>query len=163
MTLSGGMPDFDLSALDLGVIAFFIIGTILIGWWSGRKTKDSDDFFLAGRGMVWPLVGFSLIVTNFSGTQFLGLAGAKLRHRHRRLELRMDGHPHPRGLRHVHPADLSAVQDHHGPGVSGEEIRPPVPARLLRLHGGDRHADRLRRRHVHPAPWCSACSSPTCP
>ncbi|WP_146339621.1 sodium/solute symporter [Nesterenkonia sp. NBAIMH1] len=70
------MPDFDLSALDLGVIAFFIIGTILIGWWSGRKTKDSDDFFLAGRGMVWPLVGFSLIVTNFSGTQFLGLAGA---------------------------------------------------------------------------------------
>lgn len=26
--------------------------------------------------MTWPLVGFSLIVTNFSGTQFLGLAGA---------------------------------------------------------------------------------------
>ena len=26
--------------------------------------------------MIWPLVGFSLLVTNFSGTQFLGLAGA---------------------------------------------------------------------------------------
>ncbi|MDO5494021.1 MAG: sodium/solute symporter [Nesterenkonia sp.] len=70
------MPDFDLHPIDLVVIGAYVVLIIGIGYWSGRRTKDSDDYFLAGRTMVWPLVGFSLIVTNFSGTQFLGLAGA---------------------------------------------------------------------------------------
>ena len=70
------MPAFELAGLDLAVIAAYALGIVAIGFWVGRGTKSSDDFFLAGRGMIWPLVGFSLIVTNFSGTQFLGLAGA---------------------------------------------------------------------------------------
>jgi solute:Na+ symporter, SSS family len=70
------MPDFDLQTIDLVVIIAYIIGIVGIGVWVGRGQEDSDSFFLAGRGMTWPLVGFSLIVTNFSGTQFLGLAGA---------------------------------------------------------------------------------------
>jgi solute:Na+ symporter, SSS family len=70
------MPEFDLQAIDLIVIVAYILAIVGIGFWVGRGQKDSDSFFLAGRGMTWPLVGFSLIVTNFSGTQFLGLAGA---------------------------------------------------------------------------------------
>lgn len=70
------MPEFELETLDLAIIGAYIVGIIALGYWAGRGTKDSDDYFLAGRGMIWPLVGFSLIVTNFSGTQFLGLAGA---------------------------------------------------------------------------------------
>lgn len=70
------MPEFELAGLDLAVIAVFAVGIVAIGFWVGRGTKNSEDYFLAGRGMIWPLVGFSLIVTNFSGTQFLGLAGA---------------------------------------------------------------------------------------
>lgn len=70
------MPGFERAGLDLAVIAAYALGTVAIGFWVGRGTKSSDDFFLAGRGMIWPLVGFSLLVTNFSGTQFLGLAGA---------------------------------------------------------------------------------------
>src|SRR5690625_6555256 len=70
------MPDFELAGLDLAVIGLYAVGIVAIGFWVGRGTKNSDDYFLAGRGMIWPLVGFSLIVTNFSGTQFLGLAGA---------------------------------------------------------------------------------------
>ena len=70
------MPEFDLHPIDLGIIAVYVIGILGIGFWVARGTSDSDSYFLAGRGMAWPLVGFSLIVTNFSGTQFLGLAGA---------------------------------------------------------------------------------------
>lgn len=70
------MPDFDLQAIDLAIIALYIVGIVGVGVWVGRGQKDADSYFLAGRGMTWPLVGFSLIVTNFSGTQFLGLAGA---------------------------------------------------------------------------------------
>ena len=70
------MPEIELATIDLAVIGLYVVGILAVGWWAGRKSQNSEDFFLAGRGMVWPLVGFSLIVTNFSGTQFLGLAGA---------------------------------------------------------------------------------------
>lgn len=70
------MPEFDLQPMDLVIIGMYIAAIVGIGFWVGRGQTDSDSFFLAGRGMTWPLVGFSLIVTNFSGTQFLGLAGA---------------------------------------------------------------------------------------
>lgn len=46
-----------------------------IGYWVGRNTKDSEDYFLAGRTLLWPLVGFSLYASNMSGSSFVGLAG----------------------------------------------------------------------------------------
>ncbi len=70
------MPEFELATIDLVIIGAYVLGIVAIGYWAGRGTTTSGDYFLAGRGMVWPLIGFSLIVTNFSGTQFLGLAGA---------------------------------------------------------------------------------------
>ncbi|MFA9445316.1 sodium/solute symporter [Egicoccus sp. AB-alg6-2] len=70
------MPEFELQTIDLVIIGLYVVGILAIGFWVARGTEDSEGYFLAGRGMAWPLVGFSLIVTNFSGTQFLGLAGA---------------------------------------------------------------------------------------
>ncbi len=70
------MPDFELEALDLAVMAVYVVFIIGLGWYVGRKKEDSEGFFLAGRGMLWPLVGFGLIASQFSGTQYLGLAGA---------------------------------------------------------------------------------------
>jgi solute:Na+ symporter, SSS family len=70
------MPEFDLGAIDLGIVALYAVMILGIGFWVGRRKKDSEDFFLAGRGMAWPMVGFALIAANFSGTQYLGLAGA---------------------------------------------------------------------------------------
>jgi solute:Na+ symporter, SSS family len=70
------MPEFDLQAIDLAIIGLYIVGILFIGFWVGRKKEDSEGFFLAGRGMSWPLVGFALISANFSGSLYLGLAGA---------------------------------------------------------------------------------------
>jgi solute:Na+ symporter, SSS family len=70
------MPEFELQVVDMVVIAAFVAAIVGIGLWVGRKKESSEDFLLAGRGMTWPLVGFSLIAANFSGTLYLGLAGA---------------------------------------------------------------------------------------
>lgn len=70
------MPDFSLGALDLAVVAAFVAGILGIALWVGRGQKGTESYFLAGRTMVWPVVGFSLYATQFGGTQYLGLAGA---------------------------------------------------------------------------------------
>jgi solute:Na+ symporter, SSS family len=70
------MPDFDLSPVDLVIIGAYVVGILFLGFWVGRKKEDSEGYFLAGRGMSWPMVGFALIAANFSGSLYLGLAGA---------------------------------------------------------------------------------------
>jgi len=66
--------------LDLVVFVGFIAAVIFIGLW---KSKDEDtggekgasEYFLAGRGLTWWLVGFSLIAANISTEQFVGMSG----------------------------------------------------------------------------------------
>lgn len=70
------MPEFDLQAVDLAIIGAYIVGIVAIGFWVGRNKSDSEGYFLAGRGMSWPMVGFALIAANFSGSLYIGLAGA---------------------------------------------------------------------------------------
>jgi solute:Na+ symporter, SSS family len=71
------MPeDFDLAGIDLAVMAAYVVGVLGLGYYVGRNKEDSEGYFLAGRGMTWPLVGFGLIAANFSGTLYIGLAGA---------------------------------------------------------------------------------------
>ncbi len=69
------MPDFQLETIDLVVIAAFTMAILGIGFFVGRGKSDSEEFLQSG-GMTWPFVGFALIAANFSGTLYLGLAGA---------------------------------------------------------------------------------------
>jgi hypothetical protein len=55
------VPDFVLAAMDMVIIVAFSAVMIFIGFWVGRKKGSAEEFLLAGRGMIWPLVGFSLI------------------------------------------------------------------------------------------------------
>jgi solute:Na+ symporter, SSS family len=69
------MPEFELETIDLVMIGVFTLAIIGIGFWVGRGKSDDEELLLGGRGMSWPFIGFSLIVANFSGTLYLGLAG----------------------------------------------------------------------------------------
>lgn len=40
-----------------------------------RRNRNQEDFFLAGRSMSWPFVGFSLFATNISSCGLVGFAG----------------------------------------------------------------------------------------
>ena len=65
-----------LSRLDYAIIAAYFILTISLGLFFARRWKGSEDFFLAGRSLTWPLIGLSLFATNISTEHFVGLAAA---------------------------------------------------------------------------------------
>ena len=65
----------ELSGLDIGILAAFFVAVITVGLFKSRKEKTSEDYFLAGRGLKWWLIGFSLIAANISAEQFVGMSG----------------------------------------------------------------------------------------
>ncbi len=66
--------------LDIAIFVVLVAAVIGIGLWKskGEKTHGehgAQDYFLAGRGLTWWLVGFSLIAANISTEQFVGMSG----------------------------------------------------------------------------------------
>jgi SSS family solute:Na+ symporter len=64
-----------LTTADILAIIGFLILCMGIGMFFSRKNKSSEDYFLAGRSMTWPIIGFSLFASNISSTTLIGLAG----------------------------------------------------------------------------------------
>ncbi len=69
-----------MSSIDLLVFIVFVVGVVVIGLWKskGEETQGkagASEYFLAGRGLTWWLVGFSLIAANISTEQFVGMSG----------------------------------------------------------------------------------------
>jgi SSS family solute:Na+ symporter len=62
-----------LSAIDIGVIVFYLLGIIIYGI-SKSKRSSSEDYFLGGRTMTWPIVGIALFSANISSSTLVGLA-----------------------------------------------------------------------------------------
>ncbi len=59
-------------------IGFFAVVVGLSVWKSRRalaRAEDSAGFFLAGRGLSWPLIGISIVAANISTEQMVGMAG----------------------------------------------------------------------------------------
>ena len=65
-----------LSPFDVAVFLGFIITVLAVGVLMSRQEKDSESYFLAGRGLSWWLIGFSLIAANISTEQFVGMSGS---------------------------------------------------------------------------------------
>lgn len=68
------------SAMDIIIFFAFIISVVSIGILKSRKEKTGEDYFLAGRGLTWWLIGFSLIAANISTEQFVGMSGNAASH-----------------------------------------------------------------------------------
>ncbi len=66
----------ELGILDISVFLGFIVCVISLGILKSRHEKTSEDYFLAGRGLKWWLIGFSLIAANISTEQFIGMSGS---------------------------------------------------------------------------------------
>ncbi|MEO1534628.1 MAG: sodium/solute symporter [Planctomycetota bacterium] len=63
--------------IDIVVFALFAISVVAIGLYKSRGEKETaEDYFLAGRGLTWPLIGISLIAANISAEQMVGMSGA---------------------------------------------------------------------------------------
>ena len=63
--------------VDIIVFFAFIACVMFVSLWKsgGQAGKSADDYFLAGRGLSWWLIGFSLIAANISAEQFVGMSG----------------------------------------------------------------------------------------
>lgn len=55
-------------------LAFFLF-VVVFSMYKSRKEKTGEDYFLAGRSLIWPLIGLSIIAANISTEQFVGMSG----------------------------------------------------------------------------------------
>ena len=69
------------SALDTGIVIGYIVFICVLGIVVGfRKDTSSNQLFLAGRSLRWPVIGVSLFCANISSIHLVGLAaeGARI-------------------------------------------------------------------------------------
>ncbi len=64
-----------MAGIDFFIIVVYFIGIFGIGFYF-RKSKDTTDYFLAGRSVGWVAIGASLFATNISSEHLVGLAGS---------------------------------------------------------------------------------------
>ena len=65
---------FQLSGLDIAIMLGYAIFIIAYGLYHAKR-ESSEEYFLAGRDMTWPIVGISLFAANISSSTLVGLAG----------------------------------------------------------------------------------------
>ncbi|MEM9916796.1 MAG: sodium:solute symporter [Bacteroidota bacterium] len=68
------MNTFSLTGLDIGIMIAYAVLIIAYGLYHAKR-KNSEEYFLAGRDMLWPIVGISLFAANISSSTLVGLAG----------------------------------------------------------------------------------------
>ena len=74
---------FRIYPIDIIIFVVFVIAVVAVGLIKSKGGKGSDsseDYFLAGRGLSWWLIGFSLIAANISTEQFVGMSGNAASH-----------------------------------------------------------------------------------
>ena len=67
------MNNFQLSLLDMSIMIGYLVLIIIYGLYHAKR-QSSEDYFLAGRNMTWPIVGISLFAANISSNTLIGLA-----------------------------------------------------------------------------------------
>ena len=65
----------ELSFFDIASFLIFFLIVVGVSMYKSRKEESGEDFFLAGRGLLWPMIGLSLIAANISTEQIVGQAG----------------------------------------------------------------------------------------
>ena len=63
-----------LSWADIVIIILYFLFIVYLGV-KYSKSKDEKSYFLAGRGMTWPVIGFSLFAASISSSTLIGQAG----------------------------------------------------------------------------------------
>ena len=73
--------DLHISPIDTLIIVVYLVGIMAIGIRAGyRKNASSEDFFLGGRSLRWPLIGTGLFCANISTIHLVGLAASGYQH-----------------------------------------------------------------------------------
>lgn len=63
-----------LTWIDVGIIVLYFAFIVVLGV-RYAKSDDTRSYFLAGRGMTWPIIGLSLFAASISSSTLIGQAG----------------------------------------------------------------------------------------
>ncbi len=73
--------DAEISLIDTIIIVVYLVGIMAVGIFAGyKKNTSSEDFFLGGRSLKWPIIGTGLFCANISTIHLVGLAEAGFKH-----------------------------------------------------------------------------------
>lgn len=61
--------------IDFVAFVAFVAFVVTVSMLASRRQHSGRDYFLAGRGLPWWLIGFSLVASNISTEHFVGMAG----------------------------------------------------------------------------------------
>ncbi|MHC4807887.1 MAG: sodium:solute symporter family transporter, partial [Planctomycetota bacterium] len=63
--------------IDLIIVIVYLVGIMVIGILAGyRKHATSEQFFLAGKSLRWPMIGAALFTANISTIHMVGLSAS---------------------------------------------------------------------------------------
>lgn len=65
-----------LGRIDYIIIVIYLLGTVSLGAYLGRRMRTGKDYFLAGRSLPWWAIGMSLVVTDIGAVDMVGIAGS---------------------------------------------------------------------------------------
>jgi len=68
-----------LSGIDYVVVIAYLVGIMILGLYFARFVRSADDFFLSGKSLPFWAVGMSIVVTDISAMDFVGVAGQSYR------------------------------------------------------------------------------------
>lgn len=71
----------NISIIDLVIFVVYCSLILFVGLFvsrvkKGEAARDTSDYFLAGRGLAWWAIGASIIASNISAEQFVGMSGS---------------------------------------------------------------------------------------
>ena len=73
--------NLSISIIDTTIIIIYLVGIMVVGIMVGyKKNTSSDQFFLAGRSLKWPVIGTGLFCANISTIHLVGLAADGYNH-----------------------------------------------------------------------------------
>src|SRR2546429_2393578 len=64
-----------LTSIDYGVIGFYLLAMVGLGFYFSGEQRTTQDFFLGGRSFSWFPLGMSLMATLISALSYTGLPG----------------------------------------------------------------------------------------
>ncbi len=71
---------FGFSTVDFIILALYALVILAVGLWVSRNKKGhlktTEDYFLASKSLTWWAIGASLIASNISAEQFIGMSGS---------------------------------------------------------------------------------------
>ena len=65
--------------IDLTIIVIFLVGFSAFGVWQSRFNNSTEDYFLGGRNLPWPVAMFSIVATETSVLTFISIPGLAYR------------------------------------------------------------------------------------